>query len=104
MTTTVASAPTHPRISERRAAVRDQKLRSRNRKLSIAGLLVLAGLIAAAATQSPLLDVDEIRVIGAERNSAELSMRLRCTGPCCQLVTLLGTTRSQPDNPPINAG
>lgn len=59
--------PTHPRFRERRAEVEDQSLRSRNRKLAFAGVVVLLGLIGAAVTQSALLDVDEIAVIGTER-------------------------------------
>lgn len=59
-------ADAHPRFSERRAQVEDSTRRRRNRKLSIlAGLVVLA-LLLAAATQSALLDIDEVRVVGAQ--------------------------------------
>ena len=73
---TLNSALSHPRISARRAAVEDQKLRSRNRRLIGAGVVILAALIAVLATQSPLLDVDEVRVIGAVRQNPELVREL----------------------------
>lgn len=57
----------HPRFRERRAEVADQSLRSRNRKLFAAGAVVLALVLAAASTQSPLFDVDDVRIIGAQR-------------------------------------
>lgn len=75
-TATAGATLTHPRIRQRRAAVQDENLRQRNRRLLVAGALVLAGLIAAASTQSPLLDVDEIRVIGAVRHSPEFVREL----------------------------
>ncbi len=71
MTASRESTSTHPKIRERREAVEDQKLRSRNRKLLFAAIVVLLALLAAASTQSPLLDVDEVRVIGASRTSAD---------------------------------
>jgi hypothetical protein len=55
-----------PRFAERRAQVeRDSKRRRRNQLLGGAAVL---GLVAAsiAALRSPLLDVDEIQVVGAE--------------------------------------
>jgi len=64
-------ASLHPRMRERRAEVEDASLRRRNRKLMAVGGLILAGLLAFAATQSPLLDVDEVRVIGAQRGTPE---------------------------------
>ena len=70
-TATASAALTHPRISERRAAVQDQQQRSRNRRVVAAGLVVLLALIAAASTQSVLLDVDEVRVIGAARHTPD---------------------------------
>ena len=75
-TTTTAGALLHPRIRERRAAIEDLNLRTRNRKLVAAGLLVLVALIGAASTQSPLLDVDEVRVIGAVRQSPDFIREL----------------------------
>lgn len=71
MTASRETAVTHPKIRERRAAVEDQKLRSRNRKLLAGVVVVLIALLAAAATQSPLLDVDEVRVIGAVRVTSD---------------------------------
>ena len=61
----------HPKISERRAEVEDQTQRSRQRKLIAIAAIVVLGLLAAASTQSSLLDVDEIRVVGATRTSTE---------------------------------
>lgn len=63
--TTLAPPAAHPRILERREAVEDENLRSRNRRLIAVGVLVVIGLLGFAATRSPLLDVDEVRVIGA---------------------------------------
>lgn len=61
-----AEPAAHPKFRERRAEVADQSLRSRNRKLVAVGAVVLALVLAAASTQSPLFDVDEVRIIGAE--------------------------------------
>lgn len=61
----------HPRIRARRAEVEDESLRSRNRRLVAMGVFVLLVLLAVAATQSPLLDVDEIEVVGASEISAD---------------------------------
>jgi len=62
---------THPRIRERRAEVQDQSIRSRRRKVIAVGVAVLLVFLAIAATQSPLLDVDEVRIVGAERISPD---------------------------------
>jgi len=61
----------HPKISERRAEVEDQTQRSRTRRLMILTGLVVVVLLAFASTQSALLDVDEVRIVGAERVSTE---------------------------------
>lgn len=61
----------HPRIRERRAEVQDQSIRSRRRKVIAVGVAVLLVFLAIAATQSPLLDVDEVRIVGAERISPD---------------------------------
>lgn len=61
-----ATADAHPRISERRALVEDSTRRRRNRNLLIVGGLILLALLIAASTQSALLDVDEVRVVGAQ--------------------------------------
>lgn len=61
----------HPRIRERRAEVEDQTQRSRQRRLIALAVVVALIILAGAATQSPLLDVDEVRVVGAERTSAD---------------------------------
>jgi len=65
------TAPTHPRFRARRAEVEDESLRRRNRKLLVVGVLIALMALAAAATQSALLDVDEVRIVGAERSSPD---------------------------------
>ena len=57
----------HPKIIERRAEVEDQSQRSRQRRLIVCAAVVVAILVAGASTQSALLDVDEIRMVGVER-------------------------------------
>lgn len=57
--------PTHPRIQQRRAEVEDASSRRRRRRLGVLGGIGALVLLAGAATQSPLLDVDEVRVVGA---------------------------------------
>jgi len=61
----------HPKFRERRAEVEDQTQHSRQRKLIVLAGLIALGLLGWAATQSALLDVDEVRIVGAERTSAE---------------------------------
>ena len=61
----------HPKFRERRAEVEDQTQRSRQRRLIVLAGLISLGLLGWAATQSALLDVDEVRIVGAERTSAE---------------------------------
>ena len=61
----------HPKFRERRAEVEDQTQRSRQRRLIVLAGLIALGLLGWAATQSALLDVDEVRIVGAERTSAE---------------------------------
>ena len=58
--------PTHPRFRERLAEVADQSVRSRRRKMWAIAILVGTIVLAAAATQSPLFDIDEVRVVGAQ--------------------------------------
>lgn len=60
----------HPKFRERRAEVEDQTQRSRQRRLIVLAGLIALGLLGWAATQSALLDVDEVRIVGAERTSA----------------------------------
>lgn len=61
----------HPKISERRAQVEDQTQRSRKRRLMGLVALVVLLLLAVASTQSALLDVDEVRIVGAQRASTD---------------------------------
>ncbi len=64
-------APTHPRFRERRAEVEDQSIRSRKRKLIAFAIVFTLALLTVAATQSELLDIDEIRIVGAEDVSVD---------------------------------
>jgi len=66
-----ADTAPHPRFRERLAEVEDQSIRRRNRKLTIVGGIIVALVLAAASTQSPLFDVDEVRVIGAQNASPD---------------------------------
>lgn len=63
--TASTTAIAHPRIQERREAVEDELTRRRQRRLRVLGAAVLIVLLALGATQTPLLDVDEVRIIGA---------------------------------------
>lgn len=60
-----------PRIRERRVAVRRDEGRRRLRVLIAAAGVVGAVGVAYGVTRSPLLDVDEVRVQGAVRTSAD---------------------------------
>jgi len=60
------AGPTHPRFRQRLAEVADQSVRSRRRKMWALGIVILAIVLAVAATQSPLLDIDEVRIVGAQ--------------------------------------
>lgn len=72
---------THPRFEARRAAIEDQSLQARRRKIIAFAAVVLLLLLAVAATQSPLLDVDEVRVIGADRLAADELRRVAALEP-----------------------
>lgn len=69
----VVRTQVEPRLQERRQAVRDEARIRRRRGLAV--VAVVAGVVGAlvAAVFSPLLDVDEVRVAGADRlDAAEL--------------------------------
>lgn len=70
MTTAEPAARMHPRIRTRRVEVRREAGRRRLRLLVTGAVSV--GLLAAGwgATRSPLLDIDGIRVVGADRSDA----------------------------------
>lgn len=68
---TIAAPEPHPRIVARREEVADDNQRKRTRRAMVGGVLVLLAVLAWAATRSPLLDVDEVRVLGATELSAE---------------------------------
>lgn len=61
----------HPKIIERRAEVEDQSQRWRQRRLITLAVVVVAILLAGVSTQSALFDVDEIRIVGAERTPSD---------------------------------
>ncbi|MGH9187458.1 MAG: cell division protein FtsQ/DivIB, partial [Acidimicrobiales bacterium] len=65
------AAPIDPRFRARRIAVRRQEGRRRLRRLgrltALLGLVVVGWLV----TRSPLLDVDRIRISGADHSTAE---------------------------------
>lgn len=63
--TASTTAMAHPRMRERLEAVEDEQVRRRARKLIALGVIVFLALLAFGVTRSPLLDVDEVRVIGA---------------------------------------
>lgn len=60
-----------PRIEERRAAVERARMRRRRRVLLVLAGIVLAAGGAVLAVRSPLLDVDEVRVVGAARTGED---------------------------------
>jgi cell division protein FtsQ len=76
--TGVTTRPAHlrppavdPRIRARRIEVARSQGRQRLRRLVLVGLVALVALGFAVALRSPLLDVAEVRVAGAQRTSAD---------------------------------
>lgn len=67
-----APPPIDPRIRARRIEVRRVEGRRRLQRLLDAGLVATVALGFLAALWSPLLDVDEVRVQGAQRTGAEV--------------------------------
>lgn len=59
-------AAPHPRIKERQVAVQLANLKQRNNRVAAIGALVALVMLAWAMLQSPLFDVDEVRVVGAQ--------------------------------------
>lgn len=55
----------HPRFVERQVAVQRENLKQRNNKVLIACALVAVALFGLLLTQGPLLDIDEVEVVGA---------------------------------------
>jgi cell division septal protein FtsQ len=60
-----------PRIADRRSAVQREHRRKRRRMLYALLAFTLLTLAALAATRSPLLDVDHIDVVGADRTAVD---------------------------------
>lgn len=60
-----------PRIAARREAVRNEESRHRSRRVWTIVAFVVLWAALAASTQTPLLDVDEVRVTGTEALSPE---------------------------------
>jgi len=83
-----ARTETHPRIQQRRADVEVARVRGRNRKLVGLAMVVVLGLIGFGVTQSPLLDVDEVRIIGAARTEPDELRELSGVEPGTSLVGL----------------
>lgn len=81
-------APIDPRIRARRIEVARGAGRRRLHRLVELGLVVVVMLAFVVALRSPLLDVDEIRVAGAERTGAETVVAATGFAPGDQLVDL----------------
>ncbi len=60
-----------PRFRERRIAVRRQAGRRRLRRLVVLAVVAMAALTAVIVLRSPVLDVDEVSVVGARYTSPE---------------------------------
>lgn len=71
MTTITASTEAHPRFLERWTEVYYDNLRARNLKLIGGATFLMLVLMAGAFTHSRFLDVDEVRVIGANALAAD---------------------------------
>ena len=65
------AAPIDPRIRARRIEVRRDAGRQRLRRVVLLGLVVAVALAFLGALRSPLLDVDEVQVVGTHRTPAE---------------------------------
>lgn len=64
-----------PRLRARRIAVRRDEGRRRLRRLSGLGAVAAVALLVFGLTRSPVLDVDRVRVAGAQHTPAELVQR-----------------------------
>jgi cell division protein FtsQ len=64
-----ADTPIDPRIRARRIAVRRGEGRRRLRRLAVLAVVAAVLAVAAAVTRTPLLDVDQLTVVGAEHTS-----------------------------------
>ena len=67
----VPVAPIDPRIRARRIEVRRMAGRRKLQRLVDVGLVLLVAMLFVGALWTPLLDVDAVRVTGAERSGAE---------------------------------
>jgi len=82
------SVVAHPRILERRAEVENQEQRRTRRRLYVLIGFIALALLAFGIANSPLLDVNEVRVIGAERNSPDAIRTIAGVPPGTGLVGL----------------
>jgi cell division protein FtsQ len=69
------SVPVDRRMRSRRIAVRRDEGRRRLRRVTLALGALALGVVAAAATQSPLLDVDQVTVTGTSHTPAQAVRR-----------------------------
>src|SRR5688572_1609136 len=67
----MASPPIDPRIRARRIEVQRDAGRRRLRRLADVGLVLAVAVAFLGALRSPLLDVEAVRVSGADRTGAE---------------------------------
>lgn len=92
MTTTIApgalGAPVHPRFEQRATEVKDEHRQRRSRAaLFIASVLVIV-LVAAGLTRTGVLDVDDVRVLGARNLSSDVIRTAAAIGESEPLVEL----------------
>lgn len=81
-------AAPHPRILERQVAVQIENLKRRNKKVIAGCVLIAVAVVAFAVTQSPLLDVDSVEVVGAQTLTSASVARLSELTPGDALVGL----------------
>lgn len=80
----------HPRMRTRRIRVRRAEGRRRLRRVTLVLGAVTAVILAAAASQSPLLDVDHVRVEGVDGRRADQVVEAAAIAPDQAMVTLGG--------------
>lgn len=83
-----AAAPIDPRIRARRIEVRRQTGRRRLQRLVDLGLVLLVAALFAGALWTPLLDVDEVVITGADRSGADAVAEAAGVAPGDPLVSV----------------